>query len=104
MELTPTRLCRCLADELRMALVCLIHARGEVCVCELTEALQAPQSTISRHLAQLRECGVVAARRDGTWMHYHLATDLPAWAIHSLETLVAVAAEDLNLEPLAKAC
>lgn len=45
---------------------------GEVCVCFFTEVLQAPQPTISRHLAYLRRAGVVSERREGKWMHYRI--------------------------------
>jgi len=53
--LTPTQLCKCLGDDLRLSLVCLLHGQEEVCVCDLVDALEAPQSTVSRHLAQLRQ-------------------------------------------------
>ena len=68
--LTPTQLCKCLGDDIRLSLICLLHGQGEVCVCDLVDAMQAPQSTVSRHLAQLRQCELVVARRQGTWMHY----------------------------------
>ncbi len=102
--LNPTQFCRCLGDDIRMALVCLLREHGEVCVCELTAALAAPQPTVSRHLAQLRECGLVIARREGTWMHYRLHPELPVWAKESIDTLAATAATHLDLQPLAKAC
>ncbi len=102
--LDPTRLARCLGEEIRMKLVCLVVAHEEVCVCDLVETLGAPQSTISRHLAQLRDCGVVRARRDGTWMHYALAPDLPDWAYTAIDALVTPAREQLSLSALKKAC
>jgi ArsR family transcriptional regulator len=46
---------------------------GELCVCDLMAVLQLPQSTISRHLAYLRNTGWVEARRLGVWMYYRLA-------------------------------
>jgi len=60
-----------LADPTRLRLVNLI-AGGEVCVCHLVDVLGQKQSKVSRHLAHLRKAGVVAARREGTWMHYRL--------------------------------
>ena len=60
-----------LADGTRLRLLNLM-ADQEVCVCYFVEALQLPQPTISRHLAYLRRAGVVAARRDGKWMHYRV--------------------------------
>ena len=44
--LTPTQLCKCLGDDIRLSLICLLHGQGEVCVCDLVEAMQAPQSTV----------------------------------------------------------
>ncbi len=61
-----------LSDRTRLRLLNLMQD-GEVCVCFFTEVLQAPQSTISRHLAYLRRAGMVSARREGKWMHYRIA-------------------------------
>lgn len=98
MALTPTQLCKCLADEHRMRLVCLMAKQREVCVCDLVDAARAPQSTVSRHLAQLRQCELVVARREGTWMHYRLNPELPGWALETIETLLPPAREQLEFE------
>ncbi len=63
---------RALADRTRLRLLNLIAGR-EVCVCYFVEILRLSQPKISRHLAYLRRAGVVAARREGKWMHYRLA-------------------------------
>jgi ArsR family transcriptional regulator len=47
-------------------------AEGEVCVCFFTEVLKQGQPKISRHLAYLRNAGLVEARREGKWMHYRI--------------------------------
>jgi len=60
-----------LADRTRLRLLNLIAGR-EVCVCYLVEILRQGQPKISRHLAYLRNAGVVAARREGKWMHYRV--------------------------------
>jgi ArsR family transcriptional regulator, arsenate/arsenite/antimonite-responsive transcriptional repressor len=60
-----------LADRTRLRLINLM-AEQEICVCYFIEVLGAPQSKISRHLAYLRKAGIVAARREGKWMHYRL--------------------------------
>lgn len=60
-----------LADRTRLRLLSLM-ADGEVCVCFFVEVLKVSQPKISRHLAYLRNAGVVAARRDGKWMHYSI--------------------------------
>jgi ArsR family transcriptional regulator len=68
-DLAP--LFRALADRTRLRLLNLIAGR-EVCVCYLVEILRQSQPKISRHLAYLRKAGVVAARREGKWMHYRM--------------------------------
>ena len=60
-----------LADRTRLRLLSLM-AEGEVCVCFFVEVLNLSQPKISRHLAYLRNAGVVEARRDGKWMHYRI--------------------------------
>jgi len=65
----------------------LIQSDGEVCVCELSFSLEESQPKISRHLALLRDNGILTPRREGTWMHYSINPDLPAWAIHSIEKI-----------------
>ena len=59
------------ADETRLRLLVLLAER-ELCVCELVDVLEMPQGKISRHLAVLRRAGLVADRRDGTWICYSL--------------------------------
>jgi len=60
-----------LADQTRLRILNLIRD-GEVCVVDFTEVLGVSQPKISRHLAYLRNAGVVEARRDGKWMHYSI--------------------------------
>jgi ArsR family transcriptional regulator len=62
---------KALADRTRLRLINLI-ADDEVCVCFFVEVLKLNQPKISRHLAYLRRVGVVAARREGKWMHYRI--------------------------------
>jgi ArsR family transcriptional regulator len=62
---------RALADRTRLRLLNLI-ADKEICVCYFVEILKISQPKISRHLAYLRRAGIVAARRQGRWMHYRL--------------------------------
>ena len=62
---------RALADPTRLRLLNLI-ADKEICVCYFVGVLGMSQPKISRHLAYLRRVGIVAARRQGRWMHYRL--------------------------------
>jgi ArsR family transcriptional regulator len=66
------RLLKALADPTRLRVVAAL-AQGELCVCHLEAVLELPQPTVSRQLAILRAAGIVADRREGTWVHYRLA-------------------------------
>jgi ArsR family transcriptional regulator, arsenate/arsenite/antimonite-responsive transcriptional repressor len=72
---------KCLSDETRLMLVLLVNQEQELCVCEMTHALQESQPKISRHLAQLRQCGLLSDQREGQWVYYRLAPQLPSWAL-----------------------
>ena len=61
-----------LSDEKRLRILALL-ARGEHCVCELTEALDLAQPLLSFHLKTLKDCGFVTDRREGRWVYYSLA-------------------------------
>jgi ArsR family transcriptional regulator, arsenate/arsenite/antimonite-responsive transcriptional repressor len=61
-----------LSDRNRFLLIHLI-GEDEVCVCFFVAILKMPQPRVSRHLAYLRRAGIVAARREGKWMHYRIA-------------------------------
>lgn len=87
--MNPVQFYKCLADETRLRCLLLIASEGELCVCELTEALQESQPKVSRHLAQLRQCELLVDRRQGQWVFYRINPDLPAWARSVLsETVV----------------
>jgi ArsR family transcriptional regulator len=75
-----------LADRTRLRCLMLMQAEGELCVCELTHALNLSQPKISRHLAHLREAGVLIARRNGTWMNYRINPELQNWTLQILQT------------------
>ncbi|MDN4502589.1 metalloregulator ArsR/SmtB family transcription factor [Alteromonadaceae bacterium BrNp21-10] len=75
---------KCLADDTRLRCLLLIEQETELCVCELTEALQLSQPKISRHLAQLRNSGLLQDRRQGIWVFYQINPQLPKWALSVL--------------------
>lgn len=82
-----------LADRTRLRLLNILSG-GELCVCYFVEVLDEAQPKISRHLAYLRRTGLVAARRDGKWMHYRLVPPAdPAQARVLAAALDAVAAD-----------
>jgi ArsR family transcriptional regulator, arsenate/arsenite/antimonite-responsive transcriptional repressor len=96
-----------LADRTRLRLLNLIAGR-EVCVCYLVEILRQSQPKISRHLAYLRKAGVVAARREGKWMHYRVERPGDAAAAEILEAVIESLKSDREMQSdlarLSRAC
>ena len=80
----PEAIMRALADNTRLRVINLLASQQELCVCELTGAMDMAQPKVSRHLAILREAGGVLDRREGLWIYYRVHTALPAWAVRLL--------------------
>ncbi len=101
------RFFQALGDSTRLRLLNLMSDQ-EICVCYLVEILGQPQPKISRHLAYLRSAGIVAARRDGKWMHYRIVMPQHIGASAVLRTTLAWLAEEKPMQAdrarLAKAC
>lgn len=76
-----------LSDETRRRLLALLVTEDELCVCELSFALDLAQPKVSRHLAVMREAGVLAMRREGLWVYYRVHPQLPAWAFKILDQM-----------------
>src|SRR6185312_6862579 len=66
---------KALADPTRVAIVNRLAAAPEVCVCDLTDAFELSQPTISHHLRLLRDAGLVESERRGTWAYYRLVPE-----------------------------
>ncbi len=66
-----TDILKALSEPIRLRIMVLL-TRGELCVCDLIEVLNLPQSTISRHVGRLRQAGLVQDRRNGKWVYYRL--------------------------------
>jgi ArsR family transcriptional regulator len=96
-----------LADKTRLRLLNLMR-EDEICVCFFSEVLEESQPKVSRHLAYLRNAGIVEARRDGKWMHYRIIKPENAFAAQVLEdTLRWLDAQDemqKDYQKLAVAC
>lgn len=71
------RVFKAMGDPVRLRLLSLIasHSGGEACVCDLTDVFDLSGPTISHHLKVLREAGLIAGERRGTWIYYRV---LPA--------------------------
>lgn len=84
-----SRLFKALSDETRLRIVALL-SHGELCVCHLESALELSQPAASRHLAVLRNAGVVDTRRDGAWVFYRLVAQSDAASQRQMDALVGV--------------
>jgi ArsR family transcriptional regulator len=75
-----------LSDQTRLYILERLR-RGERCVCELTDALDAAQSRLSFHLRVLKDAGLVTDRREGRWMYYTINADALAEVAELAQTL-----------------
>uniref|UniRef100_A0A486XWD0 Arsenical resistance operon repressor n=1 Tax=Rheinheimera sp. BAL341 TaxID=1708203 RepID=A0A486XWD0_9GAMM len=102
--MNPVAFYKAMADTTRLKAILLLQQRSELCVCDLMHALNESQPKVSRHLALLKQAGLLLHRKQGLWVFYRINTNLPAWvhgvlqqtAIHNTEFI------QLNLSRLAQ--
>lgn len=92
------RLFHALSDETRLRILDRLR-RGERCVCQLTDALDAAQSRLSFHLRILKDAGLVTDRREGRWSYYTVDPEVLAEAA---ELLTDLAPDPLAMEGAAR--
>lgn len=82
----------------------LIKDQGELCVCELVEALGQSQPKVSRNLALLRSEAILQGTKQGQWVYYSLHPELPTWVSELLEATLQYSPETIaiNIESLEK--
>ncbi len=101
------RFFQALGDNTRLRLLNLMGEQ-EICVCYFVEILGGPQPKISRHLAYLRSAGIVAARREGKWMHYRVVLPPHIGAAQILKQTLGWLKEEKSMQAdrtrLTKAC
>ena len=68
-----------LSDPTRLKIVQLLNQKQALCVCDIISQLNQPQPTISRHLNQLKQIGILESERKGTWIWYSISQELPSW-------------------------
>jgi len=80
-------LLKALADPVRLRLMSLVlsHEHGEACVCDLTDAFELSQPTISHHLKVLHEAGLLDRDKRGVWVYYKARQD----ALDSIAALIS---------------
>ncbi|EGR2797231.1 ArsR family transcriptional regulator [Vibrio navarrensis] len=81
----PILLYKALSEETRLKSLLLMQKQGELCVCDLMEALNLSQPKVSRHLAELRKHELVLDERRGKWVYYRINPALAPWVKQVLE-------------------
>src|SRR5713101_8733530 len=82
-------LMKALADPTRLTMVAALwKAKSPICICDFTAGLELSQSTISHHMARLKEAGLIDSEKRGIWMYYRLASDLDPAARRLLSRLI----------------
>ncbi len=101
------RFFQALGDNTRLRLLNLMRDQ-EICVCYFVEILEQGQPKISRHLAYLRNAGIVEARREGKWMHYRITMPSNIGAAQVLRQTLAWLKDERAMQAdrarLSKAC
>ncbi|KRF23581.1 ArsR family transcriptional regulator [Phycicoccus sp. Soil803] len=87
-------LLKAIADPVRLRLMSLIlsHQGGEACVCDLNDAFDLSQPTISHHLKVLHQAGLLDREKRGTWVYYKAKPE----ALSAMNTLFATAGRQLS--------
>lgn len=71
------RVLKALGDETRLRIVNILRVEN-LCVCEIEAILQSSQSNVSRHLAKLRDAGVIYSEKKSQWVYYGINRDILA--------------------------
>jgi len=75
-------------DATRLKILKLLSQHDALCVCEIQQAFDVGQPTVSHHLRVLREAGLVDVMRRGTWAYYSLRKEAVKWLIQDLMAAV----------------
>jgi len=85
----PHEFFKIMADPLRLKMILMLQHHGELCVCQFVDATGMSQPKVSRHLAQLREYGLLADRKDQRWVYYRINPALQDWMATMIKTTAA---------------
>lgn len=93
-----TRILATLSDPIRLRCLALMGQETELCVCELVAALDLPQPKVSRHLAVMRDAGLLRDRRDAQWVLYSIDPGLTPSGRSILDAAVSAIANDKQVK------
>lgn len=90
---------KAMGDEVRLDIVRMLAGK-ELCVCDIMDAFDKSQPTISHHLKVLKYAGIVDDARDGKWIYYSLKPE----AFHLIETFLGGIGTELTKKVRIKQC
>jgi ArsR family transcriptional regulator len=90
-------LTKALADETRLRILALLQER-ELCACQIVEAFELANSTISKHLAILKQAGLIQSRKQGRWIYFFLPRDPFPEIVSTLQWLAPFLQADPTLK------
>jgi DNA-binding transcriptional ArsR family regulator len=85
---TRAKILKALAHPSRLKLIDKLAEQDEVCVCDLTEVIGSDMSTVSRHLAQLKNAGIVESEKRGQMVFYRLRVKCLKGLFQCIESVV----------------
>ena len=91
---TRAKVLKALAHPARLKLVDELSEHDEVCVCDLTEAVGSDMSTVSRHLTQLKNAGIVESEKHGQMVFYRLRVKCLTSLFQCIESVVKCHVDD----------
>ena len=74
-KLSLIRILKALGDETRLSIMNILRVEN-LCVCEIEAILQSSQSNVSRHLAKLRDAGIIYSEKKSQWVYYGIDQDI----------------------------
>lgn len=87
--MATARLLRLLGDPTRLSMLATLRGAGApVCICDFTAAYALGQPTVSHHMGRLRSAGLVTSHKEGIWVYYRIAEDLPDAASRLLDAVL----------------
>lgn len=88
------RILKALGDETRLSILNVLRIEN-LCVCEIEAILQSSQSNVSRHLAKLRDAGIIYSEKKSQWVYYGIDEDI----VNKYSFIKTLLDEDLAKQP-----
>ncbi|MBR9907166.1 MAG: metalloregulator ArsR/SmtB family transcription factor [Gammaproteobacteria bacterium] len=83
---SPEDFFKIMADPLRLSMILMLAQHAQLCVCDFVDSTGMSQPKVSRHLAQLRDFGLLIDRKQGRWVYYRLNESMPDWMGQVIDT------------------